>query len=95
MALKPGMIASLALEDTVPAIAVPVVPVSAIVRDQTKPQQFAVMVVEGNVAKSRHVELGETFGEVLAVTAGLKPGERVIRAGGTMVTDGEVVEVIP
>jgi hypothetical protein len=32
---------------------------------------------------------------LLAVTSGLKPGEFVIRAGGTMVNDGEAVEVIP
>ena len=53
------------------------------------------MVVEGKVAKSRRVSLGQTFGDVLAVTSGIKPGETVIRAGATMVVDGEMVEVIP
>ena len=93
--LKPGMIASLALQDTMPAPPVPVVPLSAVVRDRTNPASFAVMVVEGKVAKARRVGLGSTFGELLAVTSGLKPGETVIRAGGTMVNDGETVEVIP
>jgi hypothetical protein len=67
---------------------------SAVVRDRLNPADFAVMVVEGKVAKTRRVGLGPTFGELLAITSGLKPGEMVIRAGGTMVNDGEAVEVI-
>ena len=94
LVLKPGMIASLELSDTGPAPAVPVVPLSAVVRDRTNPADFAVMVVENKVAKARKVALGSTFGELLAVS-GLKPGELVIRAGGTLVSDGEAVEVIP
>ena len=70
------------------------VPLAAVVRDRANPSDFSVMVVEGKVAKARRVALGPTFGEVLAVTSGLKPGEMVIRAGGTMVNDGETVEVI-
>lgn len=94
MMLKPGMIAALELENESVAPAVPVVPLSAVVRDRTNPSDFSVMVVEGKVAKARRVSLGSTFGEMLAVTSGLKPGELVIRAGGTLVTDGEAVEVI-
>jgi hypothetical protein len=52
------------------------------------------MVVEGKIAKARRIAPGPTFGELLAVTSGLKPGELVIRAGGTMVSDGEAVEVL-
>jgi multidrug efflux pump subunit AcrA (membrane-fusion protein) len=92
--LKPGMIASLSLTDSKPGSAVPVIPLSAVVRDRTNPGDFAVMVVEGKVAKSRRVGLGPTFGEFLGVTNGLKPGDLVIRAGGSMVNDGEAVEVI-
>jgi hypothetical protein len=88
------MIASLTLSDEKPRPAIPVVPVAAVVRDRTSPSEFAVMVVEGNVARARRVSLGATFGEVLAVTSGLKPGERVIYAGGTLVSDGEAVEAI-
>ena len=95
MLLKPGMIASLVLDDAAPAPPVPVVPLSAVVRDRTNPANFAVMVVDGKTAHARRVGLGPTFGELLAVTSGLKPGETVIRAGGTMVNDGETVEVIP
>lgn len=95
LVLKPGMIASLELSGSSAAPPVPVVPLSAVVRDRSNPADFSVMVVEGKVAKARRVGLGSTFGELLAVTNGLKPGELVIRAGGTMVNDGESVEVIP
>jgi multidrug efflux system membrane fusion protein len=95
-ALKPGMIASLSLDESGGARAtVPVVPVSAIVRDRENPADFNVMVVENKMAKARRVTLGPTFGDVLAVTSGVRPGELVIRAGATFVTNGEVVEVIP
>ena len=95
MALKPGMIASLTLGDTTASPAVPVLPLSAVVRDRANPADFAVMVVENKVARMRRVSLGPTFGDVLAVTNGVKPGELVIRAGATMIADGEAVEVIP
>jgi RND family efflux transporter MFP subunit len=95
MLLKPGMIASLTLSDARSQPAVPVIPLAAVVRDRTNPSDFSVMVVEGKVAKARRIALGATFGELLAVTSGLKPGELVIRAGGTIVNDGEAVEVIP
>jgi multidrug efflux pump subunit AcrA (membrane-fusion protein) len=95
MLLKPGMIASLALTDARPQAPVPVIPIAAVVRDRSNPSDFSVMVVEGKIAKARRIALGSTYGDVLAVTNGLKPGELVIRAGGTMVSDGEPVEVVP
>ena len=93
--LKPGMIASLTLGDTALSAPVPVVPLSAVVRDRDNSSDFSVMVVENKIAKARRVTLGPTFGDVLAVTSGLQQGELVIRAGATLVTEGEVVEVIP
>jgi RND family efflux transporter MFP subunit len=95
LALKPGMIASLTLTDsgTAPA-AVPVVPVGAVVRDHDNPADFMVMVVENKMAKARKVSLGPTFGDILAVS-GVRPGELVIRAGASMVANGQIVEVIP
>jgi hypothetical protein len=89
------MIASLRLGDTVAAPAVPVIPLSAVIRDHENPSAFAVMVVENRVARVRAVGLGSSFGDVLAVTSGLKPGELVVRAGATLVSNGETVEVIP
>lgn len=94
MLLKPGMIASIVLQGVPDVPAVPVIPVAAVMRDRSDPSGFSVMVVEGRVARLRRVALGPAFGEVLAVKAGLRPGEMVIRAGATMVSDGEPVEVI-
>src|SRR5262249_55069703 len=92
--LKPGMIASLTLDETRQE-ALPVVPLSAVIRDHENSSGFSVLVIEGKVAKARRVSLGPTFGDVLAVTSGVKPGELVIRAGAAMVSNGENVEVIP
>jgi multidrug efflux pump subunit AcrA (membrane-fusion protein) len=89
------MIASLSLGHATPASPVPVVPLSSIIRDRQGGSNFAVMVIEGNVARARNVTLGPTYGDRLAVTSGVKAGERVIRTGATMVADGETVEVIP
>src|SRR5262249_25045125 len=65
LVLKPGMIASLTLGDTAQATPVPVVPLSAVVRDRDNPSDFSVMVVENKVAKARKINLGPTFGDVL------------------------------
>ena len=53
------------------------------------------MVVENKMALMRRVELGPAFGELLAVTRGVKPGELVVRDGAALVVSGEKVEVIP
>jgi RND family efflux transporter MFP subunit len=95
MLLRPGMIASLALTEDAAAQPVPVVPISAVVRDRSNPADFAIVVVENKIARFRRIGLGATFGDVLAVTEGVRPGEVVVRAGGAMIADGETVEVIP
>ena len=95
--LRPGLIASLSLGPAATAAAapVPVVPLSAVIRDRQGGSSFAVMVVEGNVARARPVTLGPTYGDRLAITSGINPGEKVISSGATQVTDGETVEVMP
>jgi len=90
------MVAALALgEGPAAAAPVPVVPLGAVIRDHDNPSDFVVMVVENKIAKARRVNLGTTYGDILAVTSGVKPGELVIRAGASMVSNGENVEVIP
>jgi multidrug efflux pump subunit AcrA (membrane-fusion protein) len=60
---------------------------------------YAVFVVteqsEHQIARLREVKLGESYGNTIAVTDGLKQGERVITTGGTLVTDGDKIKVIP
>src|SRR6185295_15733068 len=56
-----------------------------------------VVTDEGGQQRARlsDVKLGESFGNAVAVSEGLKPGDRVIITGGTMVNDGDQVKVIP
>jgi len=42
-----------------------------------------------------NVELGEVYGNMIAVTKGVKVGEPVIVTGATLVIDGQPVRVIP
>jgi multidrug efflux system membrane fusion protein len=95
--LKPGMIASINVTG-VPKPPVPSVPLSAIVANPTKPDQFAVFVAQEQagrwVAHMRDVALGETQQNLVAVN-GVKPGEKVVVVGAAQLKDGDPVEVIP
>jgi len=97
--LKVGLIASLQLGATRPAAPVPVVPLSAIVRPKQDPGGYAVVLVEEQagkqVARVRSITVGETYGNLIGVTQGVKVGERVIVTGASLVNDGEPVRVIP
>ena len=97
--LKVGLIASFQLGVSRPAAPVPVVPLSAIVRPKQDPAGYAVVVVEEQagrpVARVRPITLGETYGNLIGVTQGVKVGERVVVTGTTQVGDGDPVRVIP
>lgn len=102
--LKVGMIASLEVRDGQSGMPVNVVPISAVVRSKTDPAGYAVFVVEKRVAgtggeeevaRIREVKLGEAYGNLIAVTSGVSPGEAVIVIGATLVVDGQKVRVIP
>lgn len=97
--LKIGMIAALQVPTSAPAEAVPVVPLNAIVRSSGSSGEYAVYMVADrdgkSVAEMRDVKLGEVYGNNVAVTAGLKTGERVVVMGAQTVHDGELVRVIP
>jgi RND family efflux transporter MFP subunit len=99
--LKPGMIASLSLPEGASGgeVNVPVVPLTAITRAKDNPNAYAVLVVEDREGKQfahlRSVTLGESLGNAVAVTGGLRAGEMVVTTGATQVGDGEVVQVIP
>jgi RND family efflux transporter MFP subunit len=97
--LRPGMVVSLRVGTQQAAPAQPVVPLNAVMKSKGDPNGYAVFVVteEGGrqVARLRNVKLGDSYGNTMAVTEGLKPGDRVITTGGTMVNDGDPVKVIP
>jgi len=98
--LKPGMIASLNVnEGTGAQVEVPAVPLTAITRSKENPNAYAVLVVEEKEGKQfarlRPVTLGESFGNSVAVTSGVRAGEAVVTTGVTQIADGERISVIP
>jgi RND family efflux transporter MFP subunit len=97
--LKSGMIASLALNGAQLPQSVLAVPLSAVIRDPGRADNFAVMVTEGSgdfeTARLRAVELGETYGNMIAAKGGLAFGERVITTGVNLIKSGDRVRVIP
>jgi multidrug efflux system membrane fusion protein len=98
--LKPGMIATLVLGASRQSEeAVTVVPLSAVVRSSQQPNGFAVFVVSAQSGKSiaheQLVEIGDTLGNMISVTKGLKVGEPIVVTGGTLIKDGDEVKVIP
>ncbi len=96
--LKSGMIATLDLGQGKLERPLTVVPLSAIVSPSEGMKTFAVYVVarEGqhDVARRRQVELGDTYGNRVAVTQGVTAGEQVISNGGTYVIDGQAVQIV-
>jgi multidrug efflux system membrane fusion protein len=100
--LKPGMVGAVELEPAVAQTAATsfvAVPLAAVVRTPADPDGYGVFVVESrdgqDVARARPVTLGAAVGNSVAISEGVRRGERVIVMGGTLVTDGEPVRVIP
>jgi RND family efflux transporter MFP subunit len=97
--LRPNMIVSLRVGSGEAVPAQPVVPLNAVMKGKSSPDGYAVFVVEEEggrpIARLRDVKLGEAYGNAVAVSEGVKQGERVITTGGTIVMDGDQVKVIP
>jgi multidrug efflux system membrane fusion protein len=96
--LKAGMIASLELgTERLPAPML-AVPLSAVIRDPQSPEGFAVFVADadaGDVTVHSHtVELGSEYGNAIEILRGLKPGDRVVTTGATLVRSGDHVRII-
>lgn len=97
--LKPGMVASMVVNEPGAKAELAVVPLTAVTRSTTDPNAYAVLVIEEaagrRVARLRTVTLGESYGNSVAVNSGVKPGEIVVTTGVTQVADGEEVRVMP
>jgi len=97
--LKAGMIASITIGTPSPPGGVPVIPISSVVRSPSNPEGFAVFVTEGtaDVAKVRiqDVTLGNTYGNNIAVSSGVRVGDRVVTSGTNMIKNGDEVRIIP
>ncbi len=97
--LKPGMVATLSVGAVKLEQPTTVVPLSAVVRSSKQADGFAVFVIEDqggkSLARERVVEIGDTLGNMIGVTHGLKVGERIVVVGGTQIKDGDEIQVIP
>jgi multidrug efflux pump subunit AcrA (membrane-fusion protein) len=94
------MVATLDLGQPKLSSPVPVVPLGAIVSgpdESSKAFSVFVVVREGDkdVARRRIVQPGMAYGNMVSITRGVSPGDRVISNGATLVNDGQVVRVIP
>jgi len=97
--LRPGMIGSVIVGGGAVARAQPVLPLAAVVRPAGAADGYAVFIVEEaggrQTARLRRVKLGDAVGNRIAVTEGVRIGERVIVAGAALTTDGEAVQIVP
>lgn len=97
--LKSGMIATISLGAQDLPHAVTAVPLGAVIRAPDRPEGFAVLVAEGSgdtaTVRAQAIELGEAYGNLVAVTSGVKPGDRVVTSGSSLVKSGDQVRVIP
>jgi RND family efflux transporter MFP subunit len=96
--LKSGMIASLTFGGEILPRAVLAVPLSAVIRDPQKPGEFAIFLTEGTgdpaTVRTRTVEVGDAYGNMVQVLGGVKAGERVVTTGATLIKNGEQVRII-
>lgn len=96
-ALKVGMVAAVHVAGAAAPAPAVVVPLAAIVRSRGR-DGYAVYVVEDKggqpVARMRDVTLGTMIGNQIAVAEGLRPGERVVVSGATILADGDRISLI-
>jgi multidrug efflux system membrane fusion protein len=96
--LKAGMIASLSFGGSTHPSNVLVVPLSAVIRDPQNAEGFAVFTTDGDhdpaTVRTRTVQLGDAYGNMIEVLGGVKAGERVVTSGSTLVKAGEQVRII-
>lgn len=90
--LRPGMTASVYLEDSVGRGQGVLVPLSALVARGDR--QLAVFVVREGVARERPVGTSDIVQSSIVVTNGLSVGERVVVAGASQLHDGAEVEAL-
>lgn len=95
--LMPGMVAALEIDGEAGRSSL-TVPLPSIVRSKVTPHGYALFVIEERdgtaYARMRDVTLGELAPGGVTVTGGLRPGERIIVSGATIVGDGDAVELL-
>lgn len=92
--LKPQMIARVQIVRSRHPGAL-VVPIGAVVRDETGSGLFVVEdTPEGPIARRRQVEIGARSGEQVQVTSGIKAGDRVVTLGQATLTADEPIAIV-
>ncbi len=91
--LKAGMVASVARDTPVeqPMLAVPL----RAIRRFGEGERFAVLTAEGGALQSRAVTLGPAQGDLIGISAGLKPGELVVEDAGMRLNAGDHIRIVP
>lgn len=90
--IRPGMAASVYLDDAVKPASGTLVPLSALVARGER--QLAVYVVTNGVARERAVGTSDILRSSIVVTNGLAVGEKVVVTGASQLYDGAEVEVL-
>lgn len=91
--LASGLVANVTIEPAKSsASTLTYVPVGAIVEGEGR--TASVFVVEGATARKRSVSVGFIKDDGVALTDGLKPGERVVTEGSLYLVDGEKIRVV-
>ena len=97
-AIRPGMVGSVVLGAAAPAAPRLGVPLSAVVRDPSRPAGVAVFRLEDRdgktIAVAQPVVTGDAVGNAIVIAAGLTAGERIVSLGGELLHDGDVVRVL-
>jgi multidrug efflux pump subunit AcrA (membrane-fusion protein) len=89
--IRAGMFATVSLV-TGSRTGVPVIPRSAVINTYGS---WIVFVVNGeDIAERREITLGLGNEEIIEVSGGLEPGERIVTAGQNFLSDGEPVRVV-
>jgi RND family efflux transporter MFP subunit len=96
--IRPGMVGSVVLGTAAPAAPRLVVPLSAVVRDPSRPAGVAVFRLEDRdgktIAVAQPVVTGDAVGNAIVIATGLRAGERIVSLGGELLHDGDVVRVL-
>jgi RND family efflux transporter MFP subunit len=104
--VRVGMVGAIALASgaqsgapSAPSAPRVLLPLTAVVRSPKDARGFAAFVVDGEgetvTAHVRDVQVGDVVGNAVVVTDGLRPGERVVSTGATLLKDGAVARVVP
>lgn len=92
--LKIGMVVALQIVGKPAPEQVTVVPLSALLQLPEKDGGYGVFSVEKQLARLRRVKIGNTLGNMIAISEGVQSGEQVIVSGATLLKDGEQVRII-